>query len=131
MLAQRPGDRARLRTALGQLAEADPLINVRQAGQEMSVSLYGEVQKEVIQATLAGDFGIEVTFHQTTTIYVERPAATGEAAELIGAPGNPFPATLGLRVEPGRPAPGWLSGWTWASGRCRCTCTRPWTTSPP
>ncbi len=101
VLARRPGDRARLRAALGQLAEADPLINVRQAGQEMSVSLYGEVQKEVIQATLASDFGVEVTFRETTTVYVERPAGTGEAAELIGAPGNPFPATLGLRVEPG------------------------------
>jgi ribosomal protection tetracycline resistance protein len=110
VLARYPGDRARLRAALSELAEADPLINVRQAGQQTSVSLYGEVQKEVIQATLAGDFGIEVTFHQTTTIYVERPAATGEAAELIGAPGNPFPATLGLRVAPGRPGSGLAVG---------------------
>ena len=106
VLARCPGDRARLRAALSQLAEADPLINVRQAGQEMSVSLYGEVQKEVIQATLASDFGIEVTFRETTTIYVERPAGPGEAAELIGAPGNPFPATLGLRAGPGRPGSG-------------------------
>ena len=72
----------------------------------MSVSLYGEVQKEVIQATLASDFGVEVTFRETTTVYVERPVGTGEAAELIGAPGNPFPATLGLRVEPARPGSG-------------------------
>ena len=44
--------------------------------QEMSVSLYGEVQKEVIEATLASDFGIDVTFRETTTIYVERPVGT-------------------------------------------------------
>jgi len=104
--ARRPGDQARLRAALGQLAEADPLINARQAGQEISVSLYGEVQKEVIGATLASDFGVEVTFRETTTIYVERPAGAGEAAQLIGAAGNPFPATLGLRVEPGPPGSG-------------------------
>ena len=30
------------------------------------MSLYGEVQKEVIQATLAGDFGVERTFRETT-----------------------------------------------------------------
>jgi ribosomal protection tetracycline resistance protein len=42
----RPGDRGRLRAALGQLAEQDPLINVRQDDTlgELSVSLYGEVQ---------------------------------------------------------------------------------------
>ena len=40
----------RLRDALAQLAEQDPLINVRQDDDrhELSVSLYGEVQKEVI-----------------------------------------------------------------------------------
>ncbi len=95
-----PGDRAALRAALGQLAEQDPLINLRQTGGEISVSLYGEVQKEVIQATLAADFGVEVTFRETTVIYIERVAGPGQAAEVIGAPGNPFPATLGLRVEP-------------------------------
>src|SRR6202022_302238 len=72
--ARRAGDRGPLRVALGQLAEQDPLINVRQVGDELSVSLYGEVQKEVIQATLASDFGIDVTFRETTTIYIERLA---------------------------------------------------------
>jgi len=98
--ARRPGDRGPLHVALRLLAEQDPLINVRQGADEMSVSLYGEVQKEVIQATLASDFGIDVTFRETTTIYVERPAGPGEAVEHLGAPGNPFPAALGLRVDP-------------------------------
>jgi ribosomal protection tetracycline resistance protein len=103
VLPARPGDRARLRVALGQLAEQDPLINVRLDDGELSVSLYGEVQKEVIQATLASEFGLGVSFRETTTIHIERPAGPGQAAELIAAPGNPFLATLGLRVEP-RPA---------------------------
>ncbi|HEX3326537.1 MAG TPA: translation factor GTPase family protein [Actinomycetota bacterium] len=95
-------DKGALRVALGQLAEQDPLINVRQddARHELSVSLYGEVQKEIIQATLANDFGLEVDFRTTTTICIERPDGTGEAVEILREPPNPFLATVGLRVEP-------------------------------
>jgi ribosomal protection tetracycline resistance protein len=97
-----PDDRGALRVALAQLAEQDPLIDVRQddTRQEISVSLYGEVQKEVIQATLANDFGLDVGFRETTTICVERPVGTGAAAELVGEPQNPFVATVGLRIDP-------------------------------
>jgi ribosomal protection tetracycline resistance protein len=91
----------RLRVALGQLAEQDPLINVRdEEGQELTVSLYGEVQKEVIEATLADDFGLDVAFCETTPIYIERPVATGEAVEVLNADSNPFRATIGLRIQP-------------------------------
>jgi ribosomal protection tetracycline resistance protein len=58
------------------------------------------VQKEVIQATLASDYGIEVKFREATPIYIERPIGTGEAAEVLHAEGNPFLATIGLRVDP-------------------------------
>jgi ribosomal protection tetracycline resistance protein len=97
-----PDDKARLRVALAQLAEQDPLINVRQddSRQEFSVSLYGEVQKQVIQATLENDFGLEVAFRETTPIYIERPTATGEATEVLHAESNPFLATVGLRIDP-------------------------------
>ena len=49
--AHRPADRVRLRVALGELAEQDPFIKVRydDGFDETSVSLYGEVQKEVIE----------------------------------------------------------------------------------
>ncbi len=102
VVADSPDDRARLPVALAQLVEQDPLINVRQDDlrQELSVSLYGEVQKEVIGATLANDFGIDVTFHETTTIYIERPVGTGHAVELLQEDANPFSATVGLRVDP-------------------------------
>jgi ribosomal protection tetracycline resistance protein len=101
VVAERLRDRAALHTALTQLAEQDPLINVRQDGTELSVSLYGEVQKEVVQATLADDYGLAVTFRETTTICIERPVGTGAAFEIIATPPNPFLATVGLRVEPG------------------------------
>ena len=98
----RPADKGPLRVALAQLAEQDPLIDVRQddVGQEISVSLYGEVQKEVIQATLANDFGLAVGFRETTTICIERPIGAGAAVERMFEAPNPFLATIGLRVEP-------------------------------
>jgi ribosomal protection tetracycline resistance protein len=94
-------DKGALRIALAQLAEQDPLIDVRQddTRHEISVSLYGEVQKEVIQATLASDFGLDVGFRETTTICIERPVGAGAAVEAIGR-ANPFLATVGLRIDP-------------------------------
>jgi ribosomal protection tetracycline resistance protein len=97
-----PDDAQPLSVALAQLAEQDPLIDVRPdySRHELSVSLYGEVQKEVIQATLADDYGIDVTFCDTTPIYVERPVDTGDALEILNTESNPYRATVGLRVEP-------------------------------
>ncbi len=95
-------DRGALHVALDQLAEQDPLINFRQddVRQQLFVSLYGEVQKEVIQQTLALDFGIDVDFLETTTICIERPIGTGAAVERLRMAPNPFLATVGLRIEP-------------------------------
>lgn len=104
-----PGtDRRSLHLALTQLAEQDPLIAVRhdELRGETSVSLYGEVQKEVIQATLAEEYGLHVTFRETTTLCVERPAGTGHAVEFNKKDANPFLATVGLRVEPAPPGSG-------------------------
>ncbi|WEO93783.1 translation factor GTPase family protein [Streptomyces sp. FXJ1.172] len=104
-----PGaDRRSLHLALTQLAEQDPLIGVRhdELRGETSVSLYGEVQKEVVQATLAEEYGLDVAFRETTTLCVERPAGTGHAVEFNRKDPNPFLATVGLRVEPAPPGAG-------------------------
>jgi ribosomal protection tetracycline resistance protein len=97
-----------LRAALNQLAEQDPLINVRYDDDrhELSVSLYGEIQKEVVQATLASDYGLHVRFGETTTLFVERPVRVGEALEVLQDDHNPTSATVGLRVEPAAPGTG-------------------------
>ena len=57
--AHDPADRAHLRVALEELAEQDPFIKVRHDAvlNETTVSLYGEVQREVIQSTLATTTG--------------------------------------------------------------------------
>ncbi len=116
VVARRPEEQGSLRAALSQLAEQDPLIDVRQDDlrHEIAVSLYGEVQKEVIGATLERDYGIVADFRETTTVCIERPARIGEAEEVISArtktnitgrssplSTNPFLATLAFRIEPG------------------------------
>jgi ribosomal protection tetracycline resistance protein len=102
VVVPREPDKGALHVALTQLAEQDPLINLRQddVRQELYVALYGEVQKEVVQATLANEFGIDADFRESTTICIERPVGIGSAVEIMGEPPNPFLATIGLRIEP-------------------------------
>ncbi|GAA1426767.1 TetM/TetW/TetO/TetS family tetracycline resistance ribosomal protection protein [Microlunatus lacustris] len=100
-----PVDRARrgdLHAALAQLAEQDPLIEVRQDDSrgEIAVSLYGEVQKEVLGALLAEEYGVEVTFGTSSVLCTERVQRPGRAVDRLADPANPFLATVGLRVEP-------------------------------
>ena len=98
----RPADKGALHAALTQLAEQDPLIGLRRddVRGELLLSLYGEVQKEVIQATLASEYDVAAGFSASTTICIERPAGSGTAFEIIDTPPNPFLATVGLRIDP-------------------------------
>jgi ribosomal protection tetracycline resistance protein len=97
--ARVPAERTALFQALQQLSEQDPLIDARLDGvdREITVSVYGEVQKEVITARLAAEYGVAAEFLPTRTVHVERPTATAEWHEQT-AMGN---ASVGLRVEPG------------------------------
>nr|WP_282568154.1 GTP-binding protein [Agromyces sp. H66] len=95
-------------SALADLAERDPFIDLRQddARGEITVMLTGEVQKEVIQAMLAERDGLVVAFRESTVVRVERLAGVGEAVEYNKTGGNPFLATVGLRIEPAPPGSG-------------------------
>jgi ribosomal protection tetracycline resistance protein len=98
---RRAADTGRMYAALQQLEEQDPLISLRRGQREptVSVRLYGEVQKEVIEATLRDEFGVGVEFDASQLLCIERVTGTGSAHEAIGDPGNPFVATVGLRIE--------------------------------
>ncbi|MFJ9037131.1 tetracycline resistance ribosomal protection protein Otr(A) [Streptomyces sp. NPDC102406] len=101
--AVRPGQGGALRAALLELTDQDPLIHARpRPDGSTALLLYGEVQKEVIGATLAQEFGIEAQFEPSRIRCVERPAGTGEAVEEMGRRSTTgLPATVGLRIEPG------------------------------
>ncbi|MFD2792336.1 GTP-binding protein [Promicromonospora vindobonensis] len=95
-----PADRGRLYAALTELAEQDPLIRVRRRDEEITVSLYGEVQREVLAAVLQREYGVEARFGEVRTARQERIVGTGHALEVKSQDGNEFLATIGLRVEP-------------------------------
>jgi len=96
-----------LRAALAELSDADPLIAARSDEDgRATVSLYGRVQQEVIAATLAEDYGIDVRFADARVLHVERPRAVGRALERLNTESNPFHATIGLTIAPGAPGSG-------------------------
>ncbi|WP_020673402.1 elongation factor G [Amycolatopsis nigrescens] len=104
-----PARRPALYDALRQLSEQDPLIGVRrdEAKHEITVRLYGEVQKEVLAAQLDGDFGVAVRFAETQTVYLEKPVGVGSAlTEIAKRERNEFYATIGLEVAPAGPGSG-------------------------
>ena len=75
------------------------MINQRLDGDDIVVSLYGEVQKEVLEATLVLEHGVSVTFRETRTACVEKLRGVGEAVRYLGE--SPYAAGTGFRVEPG------------------------------
>ncbi|WP_225728107.1 MULTISPECIES: translation factor GTPase family protein [unclassified Nocardia] len=100
----RTGTPSRLHLALRQLSEQDPLLHIRtEADGTTSVLLYGEIQKQIIAATLAAEFGIAAEFELSEPVHIERVTGVGAAAEVMDRH-TPRPcgfwATVGLRVEP-------------------------------
>ncbi|MGZ7444160.1 GTP-binding protein [Paenibacillus sp. TH7-28] len=97
------GDAHRLYQALTRMADEDPLIRISRNArrQEISIRLFGEVQKEVIQAVLLEKYGIAAEFSETNAICIEKPTGSGASRAVIFEEGNLFYATVGFRVEPG------------------------------
>jgi ribosomal protection tetracycline resistance protein len=100
--ARHPGQSATLRSALLSLADQDPLLYARPAADgATALLLYGEIQMEVLAATLSQDFGVEADFEPGRVRFLERPAGTGEAWEQMPwLDRTRYWATVGLRVEP-------------------------------
>ena len=94
---------ARLHTALMSLANEDPLLQTRPAANGATrLLLYGSVQKEIVEARLRREYGIEPVFEQIQPAFFERPVGVGEAVREVDprAQSVDFWATIGLRVEP-------------------------------
>ena len=118
------GRHARRRST--QLAEQDPLIDLRQddGRQELFVSLYGEVQKEIIEQTLLAEFGVEIEFRDTAASAPNGwpagfGACSGWAIRTI-----PISAPWGFGSSPGGPERLGLPSGRGRWSPSRCTSTR-------
>jgi ribosomal protection tetracycline resistance protein len=113
-----PEHRHQLNAALAELVDQDPFIGVRRdpATGETFVHVYGEVQKEVIEATLQDDYGVAVRLDEGTVLCVERLLGEGRAAEIFPDTKPPFYATVGFRIAPKRGA---HSTWTFTPGKAK------------
>lgn len=103
-----PSQTHHLYQALVSMSEEDPLIQVvkDEIHQDLYIRIFGEVQKEVIEAALQETYAVDVRFSDTRTVCVEKPAGRGQALEVIMEGDNPFYATVGFRIDPGVPGSG-------------------------
>ena len=113
-----PKHRVELNAALVELADQDPLIGTRHDTDsgETFIRLYGDVQREVIESTLASDYGVAVAFGEPRVLCVERLRGEGRAAEIFPDTKPPFYATVGFRIAPKR---GEHSRWTFTPGKAK------------
>ncbi len=85
------------------ISEEDPFIQVQTIdNDEVSVLLYGALQKEILAARLEQEFGVKAVFGEVKLRYVERPIGVGEFTHEIDrlAHQQRFWATIRLRIEP-------------------------------
>ncbi|MGI8414820.1 MAG: GTP-binding protein [Nakamurella sp.] len=104
----RPTDPARrrdLRSALQELADEDPLIAVRLDDGEIAVSLYGDIQRQVLADRLTEEFGVAAEFSPPAAVHIERPTGSGTGLETMGGD-HRLTATVGLTIAPGRAGSG-------------------------
>ncbi|BEL07316.1 TetM/TetW/TetO/TetS family tetracycline resistance ribosomal protection protein [Actinoplanes sichuanensis] len=96
-----PARRLALFAGLTELADEDPLVDLRLDDQQEQavIRLHGEVQKEVIAALLHDRYGVAVRFSGTLTACIERVAGSGSAQDRIRERENPYLAGIGLRIE--------------------------------
>lgn len=106
--ARDPGQQAALHQALIEIADYDPLISLRPDEEHgvLRISIYGEVQQQVIADTLALEHDIDVEFRSTKIICVERPAASGHSIRRLADPDHYYGIGLGVMISPNEPGAG-------------------------
>jgi len=90
-----------LLTAVRELAEEDPLLSCEWEPdeRELTVSIMGEVQIEVLRHLLAARYGIQAAFSPPSVIYKETVCRAGTGSEAYTMP-KPCWAVIELSFEP-------------------------------
>lgn len=94
--------RPALLNALGRLVEEDPNLHlaIHPQTEEITLRLYGVLQREIIEALLIERFGIHAVFSPLKTLYKEQPAIPTAADIPIFCPDNHLQAGIALLLEP-------------------------------
>lgn len=95
-------DKKQLGEILDLLAESDPFLqyDIEAHSQDLYLSLFGEIQMEIIRDMVQERHGVELTFSDPVIIYKESPIGTGEFTMYMYRGDQPFAATVGIKVEP-------------------------------
>ncbi len=107
VLPQAGTELAALLTALRELSDEDPLLDMEYLSeeQEIQIKITGTIQLEIIAALLKERYNLEVGFSAPSVIYKETPIGTAEGFEAYTMP-KPCWAIVRLLIEPGRPGSG-------------------------
>jgi ribosomal protection tetracycline resistance protein len=107
VLPQKPEDLANLITALQELSDEDPLLDMEYLSEEkeIHIKITGTIQLEIISALIKERYNLEVSFSAPSVIYKETPLKAGEGFEAYTMP-KPCWAIVQLKIEPGKPGSG-------------------------
>lgn len=96
-----PADLPGLQKALSELSDEDPRLDFRyiREKKELHLSIYGEIQTEILQALLSERYGLSVRFSPPSVIYKETPSRAGEGFDAYTMP-KPCWAVLRFLIEP-------------------------------
>lgn len=94
-------DNHALYMALLNLSDEDPLLELEtdDSNKDIYINLFGEVQKEIISSVLESQYGLNVEFSNTQTIYKETICGEGTAYMRMYQRPNIYAATVQLKVE--------------------------------
>jgi len=95
-------DKNKLFNGLLELAEEDPLLecDIDPIENEVYISIFGEIQMEIIKDLLSSKHGIDLNFSEVMTIYKETIIQKERASANMFERTNPFYAAVDFEVEP-------------------------------
>jgi ribosomal protection tetracycline resistance protein len=87
--------------AFEELSAEEPLYNLfwEKSTRQMTISITGKIQLEILSSIVKSRFGLDVTYSQPKIIYRETPAGTGYGFDAYTMP-KPCWAILKFHIEP-------------------------------
>ena len=95
-------DNHKLYLALLNLSDEDPLLELEtdDLSGDIYINLFGEVQKEIIYSILKTQYGLDIEFSNTQTIYKETVCSEGFASMRMWQRPSIYAAAVKIKVEP-------------------------------